>query len=154
MAEAFGARGHLIVMGQLNQQCVEAPQSPGVRAGMRFTQQRISRLRRTGGIISMTLPQFRRNQCVVDGRTIRLSPMISEVLSMLLAAGPDRFVSRAEFVESLWPNPDCQPEFAFKIVDICVSRLRGHGVTIETLRHVGWLIPRVAREAAPQRLAA
>ena len=58
------------------------------------------------GMISMTLPQYRRRQCVINGRKVRLGPMFNEALSLLLVAGPDRFVCRTELIEALWPNPD------------------------------------------------
>ena len=105
-------------------------------------------------MISMTLPQWHRRECFIDGRRIRLGRMLSRALSLLLVAGPDRFVSRTEFIEALWPNRKFRPASGTKIVDIYVCRLRAHGVPITTYWGEGWQIPRHAREAEPLRLAA
>lgn len=106
------------------------------------------------GTVSMTLPQYHRRECVINGSNVRLGRMLNKVLMHLLVVGPDRFVSRTEFVEAVWPSPNPRPEYASRMVDMSICRLRRHGVPIETNWGIGWRIPRFAREAAPERRAA
>lgn len=105
-------------------------------------------------MISMTLPQYRRRECAVDGRCVRLKPAEAETLALLLVNGPDRFLSGDELIEALWPNPDFEPNWALAIVWRRIHELRAYGVPIENCYKRGWRIPRHARAAGPERLAA
>lgn len=103
-------------------------------------------------MISMTMPQYRRRECSINGTSVHLRPMYIEVLSTLLAAGP-RFVSRTELIEAIWPNPELEPDYAWTLVDHCILSLRRAGVSIETHWGIGWRVPLWEREVE-QRLAA
>jgi DNA-binding response OmpR family regulator len=96
-------------------------------------------------VISMTFRQYRRNRCIIDGRSVSLTPMFAETLATLLAAGP-RFVSRSELIENLWDNPEDEPASAWQMIDRCILGLRRSGVVIETHWKEGWRVPLWARE--------
>src|SRR5688572_11456122 len=103
-------------------------------------------------MISMTLPQYRRGECTIDGHVVRMRRTCTELLAVLLVA--DRFLSHSELTEAVWPDPDFEPEFARNTIEQSILRLRRNGVVIECQYSFGWRIPRDAREAEPQRLAA
>lgn len=96
-------------------------------------------------MISMTLPQYRRAQCTINGCTVQLRPMWAETLATLLVSPPDRFVCKDTLIGELWPNPDLEPEYAANIVDKHIYFLRGLGVEIENASTFGWRIPEHAR---------
>jgi DNA-binding response OmpR family regulator len=104
-------------------------------------------------VISMTFRQYRRNRCIIDGRSVSLTPMFAETLATLLAAGP-RFVSRSELIESIWGNPEHEPATVDHQIDRCVLGLRRCGVIIETHWKQGWRVPLWAREETQMREAA
>lgn len=105
-------------------------------------------------MISMTLPQYRRHECTVDGRRIRLWSTWTEGLAVLLVSDPSGFVSRSTLIEAMWPDPDMEPDYAHTMVDRFVHELRRRGVTIENASGFGWRIPRWAREQQALQVAA
>ena len=96
-------------------------------------------------MISMTFPQYLRHECTVDGRIVRMRGLWAEALASLLVSHPARFVSRAEMIEAIWPNPDFEPDYASVMVDMCIHGLRRLGVAIEHDWGFGWRVPEHAR---------
>lgn len=108
-------------------------------------------------MISMTLPQYRRRECTVDGRTVRIKGAhCVELVALLLASHPDHRWTMGELIGALWPNPDFEPDWAESIIAVRIHRLRAKGIPIESDWGFGWRIPRHAREAMaePERMAA
>jgi DNA-binding response OmpR family regulator len=61
--------------------------------------------------IRMSWRDYLRRECVLHGRVVRLSPIQTEIIAlMLLRRGCA--VSSATIIEWLWPNPDLEPETA------------------------------------------
>jgi DNA-binding response OmpR family regulator len=104
----------------------------------------------------MTLPQYKRCECSINGRRQRLSPQETELLALLLVADPDQWTSTGTLIEALWPDPDLEPEWALKCVHVVAGRLRttfGVPIVSRVGRACGgYRIPREAR--AELRLAA
>lgn len=97
-------------------------------------------------MVSMTLPQYRRHECTINGRTVKFWwPMWSEVLALLLVSPPDRFISKSTLIEAVWPDPDFEPEYAARMIITTIHYLRSNGVEIETHYSFGWRIPEHAR---------
>jgi DNA-binding response OmpR family regulator len=101
----------------------------------------------------MTVPQWQRRRCRLNGRLVRLSPLATELLAVLLVRDPAGFVSLNDLIEALW-HPDLEPEYPDRVVSHYVIALRRLGIPIENERGFGWRIPRWAREGAPMREAA
>jgi DNA-binding response OmpR family regulator len=107
--------------------------------------------------VSMTYPEYLRNQCMLDGVRIHLSPHETELLAMLLVTRPDRVAEYEAMVEVIWPNPDEQALTAMKSVTVLKYRLAGKGIEIKTERGRGLHIAeenRGGRSGEPLRLAA
>lgn len=102
----------------------------------------------------MTVPQYRRRECSIDGRTVHLCPAMCELLSVMLVSGPDRFLGSSVLIEALWPNPDLEPDYAESMIWRYILRLRREGVVIENAYNFGWRIPRWARGDAAMAAAA
>lgn len=113
-------------------------------------------------MVAMTWPQYRRRQCSLDGRVIRLRGQEAEILLMLLLSNPDGFLPRDQLIEAMWPDPDFEPESApISYFHVYMTRLRRLGVVIENRYrnhgpqdYGGWRIPREARGSELVRLAA
>jgi len=97
-------------------------------------------------MIAMTAPQYRRHECTIDGRKEHFWPHCAEVLATLLVSNPDRFICANSLIESLWPNPDLEPDYAKSIIQRAICLLRRNGVPIESDGTFGYRIPRWARE--------
>lgn len=114
--------------------------------------------------VSMTVPQYRRRECMVDGRIERLAPALIELLALLLVARPDVFVEPLAILETLWPHPDLQPVTAPNIVGVYLTGLRKIGVTIDSRigpgrghrSLAGWRVPVEGRaiDRSPQMAVA
>jgi len=90
-------------------------------------------------MISMTLPQSKRREVSVNGRTVTLSPNEHKLVELLLLRG-DALTSLGGAIEYIWPNPDLEPEWAFNIVTVLIYRTRKKGVPIETFHGRGYSI--------------
>lgn len=99
--------------------------------------------------VSMTLPQFYRCEANVDGTLVHLTPMETEMVSLLLTSPPDRAVGYWTLVEGLWPNPDTQALTADQVLHVMAAKLRRKGIAITTWWGRGMYIPRHARGAPP-----
>lgn len=99
-------------------------------------------------MISMTMPEYRRGYCRLDGNLIRLNAAGStqrinramvEVLSVLLIRHPHP-ASAAEIIQFLWPDPDLEPEYAANGVKRAIHFLRKllGAIHLETLPQRGW----------------
>ena len=74
-------------------------------------------------MIGMTWPQYRRCEVAVSGRVVKLSPQAADLIAfMLIRRG--HALSRGELVEMLWPNPDREPEWAERQIDVLIHRTR------------------------------
>jgi DNA-binding response OmpR family regulator len=73
--------------------------------------------------LSMTLPQYHRNECSVDGRKVHLT-MQEKALLLTLLLRKGHMTSLVLFIEILWENPDTQPECADDLVRSLVIRVR------------------------------
>jgi DNA-binding winged helix-turn-helix (wHTH) protein len=97
-------------------------------------------------MISMTIPQYCRHECTINGFAVKLRPQAAEVLSILLVSDPNEFVAQSELIEFVWPDPDSQPDYADTLLGKMFTILRQSGVAIENDWGRGWRIPRWARE--------
>jgi DNA-binding response OmpR family regulator len=106
--------------------------------------------------VSMTLPQYYRRQCLVDGRVVRLTPSQTELIALLLASDPEFTFDIPSLIEALWPDPDLQPLTASEIIPVQISKLRAQGIRIKNEWGRGFRIPKEARAQpiAAERLAA
>jgi hypothetical protein len=95
--------------------------------------------------VSMTLPQYARQECGVDGRPVHLTPHEADLLATLLVSPPDRLADYDLLIEALWPDADQQPLTAINIVHVLLVRLRRKGVTIHTGWGRGLVVPPEAR---------
>jgi hypothetical protein len=116
-------------------------------------------------MIAMTLPQLRRHQCSVDGRTVQLTPAQANLVALLLVSHPDCWVDRETVVAALWPNPDRMPDRHYDVLKVHVCHVRRAGIPVEARfgrgrssgpmgMFNGWRIGRAARAATTQRRAA
>lgn len=96
-------------------------------------------------MISMTLPQYRRNECDIDGRRIRMKPCEADVLAILMVSNPAGFVTKETLIEAVWPDPDFEPDYALQSIWVRINWLRAKGVPIETAYTFGWRVPAYAR---------
>lgn len=111
------------------------------------------------GRVSMTLPQYRRHECTIDGVPKHLTTAQAELLAALLVRGPDRPLPVSEIFGLLWPDPDREPDTAHKVIQVYVSCLREIGALIIGRNGFGYTIPRDGRAlnlftVHTQRLAA
>jgi hypothetical protein len=99
--------------------------------------------------VSMTAPQMRRNECSIAGESTRLTPLATNLLSVLLLNHPDRYLGTNELIERVWPDPDFEPDSACDAIKQYVFRLRGSGIRIVRAKSSGrgYRIPREARLA-------
>ncbi len=79
--------------------------------------------------LSMTWPQYLRNECVIGNRLTKLSPRVMK-LFLLLLLRRGMITSRTEAIEWMWPDPDYEPERAQTVVAMCITDLRKVGVPI------------------------
>lgn len=101
--------------------------------------------------VSMTYPEFRRRECLVDGRLVHLSGHEAEMLLALLLTPPDRVLEKETLVEVLWPDPDTQPLTAINILTVLKYKLRSKGVKIDTAYGRGFTILEEHRGGRPDR---
>lgn len=94
--------------------------------------------------VSMTVPQMKRRECTVDGETVRLTPKMERVVSLLLMRR-GHIVPCSDLIEYVYPDPETQPETAWNciMVGIChadrtlkrhVRTIFGQGLIIERPR--------------------
>lgn len=105
-------------------------------------------------MIQMTLPQYLRHECTINGRMVPLRKSLADLLALMLVSGPDKFLSTQFLIEAMWPDPDFEPDWAETIVFRRIHELRMKGVQIERRYIFGYRIPRWAREEAEMREAA
>jgi len=60
--------------------------------------------------ISMTWPQYKRRVVMVKGCPVRLSPMEMEIF-LLLYMRRNRWVTIAEMISFIYPDPDLEPQW-------------------------------------------
>lgn len=87
--------------------------------------------------ISMTVPQMRRNQAVINGELKRITPFAHKLLVVLIL-NRGRLLSRSELIERLYPNPDDEPEGIDKYMARMIGHLRVYGISIETIHTMGY----------------
>jgi hypothetical protein len=58
----------------------------------------------------MTVPQWRRDECRVDGRLVKLRPQWTSLVLALLLAPPGRLLTYGDLVSAVWPIPDLEPD--------------------------------------------
>lgn len=88
------------------------------------------------GPIRMTWPQYLRNQCKLGDRLIKLLPRESKILSTLLLRFP-RPTDMNTLIESVYENPDTEPELAHSVVYGTICKLRrklGYGAILRIRR--------------------
>jgi DNA-binding response OmpR family regulator len=105
--------------------------------------------------VAMTVPDYQRRSCVVDGHRVHMSRMQTEFLALLLVRHPHHIAEPEALIEALWPNPDTQALTATNVISQLVLRLRKRGVPIETIWGRGYRITEEARQPdEPLRRAA
>jgi DNA-binding SARP family transcriptional activator len=93
-------------------------------------------------MISMTLPQASRRECLIDGRIIKLKPQQHQFLVLLLMRHPEHWVSYTDIIEYLWPDPDDQPLSARWALQKYASEFRHkYGIAVDMRRSDGYRIP-------------
>lgn len=97
------------------------------------------------GRVSMTMPQYRRGECSVNGRPRHLNRQCTELLALLLVSPPNRVVPYDVAVEGVWPDPDSQALTAVDVLHVIVTTLRHRGVRIDTEWGRGFVIPAECR---------
>lgn len=102
-------------------------------------------------IVSMTIPVAARGRCLIDGREVYLTLKEQQLLEALLLQPPDRWLHVRWLTEVLWPDPDRQPETAWKGITVLVRRLRDKGVPIHCLASWGYQVPAENRPCAMGR---
>jgi DNA-binding response OmpR family regulator len=103
-------------------------------------------------VVSMNWPEFQRQVCVINDEEVSLTPQETELLLILLLKHPKRHTPVSELIEAMWPNPDLEPDWAAKRLQVLVFNLRGKGVEIESRYQFGYRIPVHARGDTPQQL--
>lgn len=78
----------------------------------------------------MTWPQYLRNECSIGEFVIRLTEGEAQLLSTLLVRYPEP-VRLDDLIETLYPNPDLEPEDAEGVVS---ERMRNLARKIGTFR--------------------
>lgn len=103
----------------------------------------------------MTIPQWKRCECTVDGLTVRMSPLETEILALFLVAGPGRIVGMDELIDAQWPGPEGPPLEAHRCTRVRLSGLRAKGIPISGFERPGWQLAASAFvEPEEERLAA
>jgi DNA-binding phage protein len=95
--------------------------------------------------ITMSVPQYRRSECSVDGRPVHLFPQSAELVALLLVSPPDRCVPYDLIIEAVWPDPDSQALTAVHVLHVMVTKLRHRGVHIFTEWGRGLFLPAECR---------
>lgn len=73
--------------------------------------------------VSMTWPQYLRQECTVRGHRIHLPPkQLDMLLFLMLHKG--KVVQRDSIVDFLWPGADGGPLWAANMIDVYLVRLR------------------------------
>jgi DNA-binding winged helix-turn-helix (wHTH) protein len=101
--------------------------------------------------VRMTAPQMLRDECTVGGELVRFAPSSFKVLLTLLVNRPNRYVTNAQLIERIWPNPDLEPSYARSVVRQYVLDLRRAGVRVVRWPGRGYRIPAEARGPASNR---
>lgn len=101
-------------------------------------------------MISMTAAQARRNACSFNGAEVTMEPRAAAILSVLLLRRGE-ILHPTVLLEMTWPDPDCEPDYARKMIHIYVYRLRGllPGV-IRTVAGWGYVIDRPGDPGKPE----
>jgi DNA-binding response OmpR family regulator len=93
--------------------------------------------------VSMTLPQLARQQCTFDGETVQLGRRETAILAVLLVRR-GVWTPAEVLIQTLWPNPDHEPEHANQMIPryLCDLRCKLHGLRLTTWHGQGWRIER------------
>jgi DNA-binding winged helix-turn-helix (wHTH) protein len=84
-------------------------------------------------LISMTVPEALRGDCMVNGNRVHLTPTEHRLVSLLLLTPPGHVVETYDIIEHVWPNPDTQPETATKIISVLKYKLKSaKGIDVKT----------------------
>jgi DNA-binding response OmpR family regulator len=78
-------------------------------------------VREAADLVTMTMPQFRRQECVVDGRIVNLSPLQTELLSILLIRR-GAYSTYSLLIELAYP--DYEPDWAHNSLRVTLYHLR------------------------------
>jgi DNA-binding response OmpR family regulator len=94
----------------------------------------------------MTWPMYLRHECLIEGELIQFTKSEAEVVATLLLNRGKAF-SADELIESLYPDPDAEPDSAKRAVHVFIYRvLRKAPMLIESLgwcqSHMGYIIRR------------
>jgi DNA-binding winged helix-turn-helix (wHTH) protein len=73
-------------------------------------------------MISMTWPQYRRCECMIEGFVVRLTRREADALSTLLMRLPG-VVSLSDLIGSIFPDPDDEPDNAKAITQNVLANL-------------------------------
>lgn len=73
--------------------------------------------------VSMTLPQYKRRQATYNGKTVKLSPLTTELLVIFLLRQGD-VLDKDFLVNCLWPDPDYMPEYWGDVFGHMLMKLR------------------------------
>lgn len=65
--------------------------------------------------VSMTIPQMKRCECTVDGATVRLTPKMERVVSLLLLR-PGHIIPYREVIEYVYPDCETEPDTAWNCI--------------------------------------
>ena len=105
--------------------------------------------------VSMTVPQWKRGECLVDGQAVHLSPLEAELVALFLVAGPGRSLGLDEMYDVQWPGPDGPPLEANRCTRVRLCGLRGKGIPVSNFSRLGWALhPSAFVEPEATRLAA
>ena len=102
--------------------------------------------------VTLTFPESLRRQCMVDGRSVHLSPFEAELLALLLMTPPGHMVDYRTIIEVIWPDPDTQAWSTGRCISVLRVKLVRKGIAIETEYGVGYRsIPAEFRGGRPER---
>lgn len=73
--------------------------------------------------LAMTWPDYRRGEVQVRGKRVRLMPQCVEIVAALLM-NRGRTLSRGTLIEMIWPNPDAEPDWAERQINVQICRIR------------------------------
>jgi DNA-binding winged helix-turn-helix (wHTH) protein len=90
-------------------------------------------------MIRMTLPMASRREAEIDGQLEHFSPTAHRLLELLLIRGP-RWTLHGDMIEIMYPDPDNEPETAYKSLAQSLTILRQAGVKISNFPGVGYRI--------------
>lgn len=82
----------------------------------------------------MTVPMMERGEVAV---TVPLSPTESRLMAALIV-NRTRYLTVADLIECVWPNPDAAPEWEHGFVKLMLHRLRRKGILIENVIGIGY----------------